>query len=402
MALMPTLQDEIAEWEPELIATRRDFHMHPELGLEEVRTSGIVAERLRALGFDDVRTGIAVTGVKAVLHGGKPGRTIMLRADMDALPIEEENAVEYRSRTAGTMHACGHDAHTAILLSAARILMRHRDEIPGAIVFCFQPAEEGRGGARKMIAEGVMEDPQVDAAIGLHVIQEMPLGTVNVMPGPMMAGGDVFSVTIQGKGGHAAMPHTTVDALMVAVEIVGALQTLVSREVEPVSPAVVTTATLHAGGTASNIIADTATFSGTTRWFDLATGEYLAERLPALVQGIAESMRATAEVTMTRIVPPTANEPQMAELVRDVATEVVGADKVLSGPRTMGGEDFSEFTHHVPSCFFWIGSRDEASGKVWGHHHPRFDIDERCLAIGVEMMVRTTLRYLEQSSDGGE
>jgi amidohydrolase len=402
MALMPTLQDEIAEWEPELIATRRDFHMHPELGLEEVRTSGIVAERLRALGFDDVRTGIAVTGVKAVLHGGKPGRTIMLRADMDALPIEEENAVEYRSRTAGTMHACGHDAHTAILLSAARILIRHRDEIPGAIVFCFQPAEEGRGGARKMIAEGVMEDPQVDAAIGLHVIQEMPLGTVNVMPGPMMAGGDVFSVTIQGKGGHAAMPHTTVDALMVAVEIVGALQTLVSREVEPVSPAVVTTATLHAGGTASNIIADTATFSGTTRWFDLATGEYLAERLPALVQGIAESMRATAEVTMTRIVPPTANEPQMAELVRDVATEVVGADKVLSGPRTMGGEDFSEFTHHVPSCFFWIGSRDEASGKVWGHHHPRFDIDERCLAIGVEMMVCTTLRYLEQSSDGGE
>ena len=402
MSLMPTLQDEIAEWEPELIATRRDFHMHPELGLEEVRTSGIVAERLRALGFDDVRTGIAVTGVKAVLHGGKPGRTIMLRADMDALPIEEENAVEYRSRTAGTMHACGHDAHTAILLSAARILIRHRDEIPGAIVFCFQPAEEGRGGARKMIAEGVMEDPQVDAAIGLHVIQEMPLGTVNVMPGPMMAGGDVFSVTIQGKGGHAAMPHTTVDALMVAVEIVGALQTLVSREVEPVSPAVVTTATLHAGGTASNIIADTATFSGTTRWFDLATGEYLAERLPALVQGIAESMRATAEVTMTRIVPPTANEPQMAELVRDVATEVVGADKVLSGPRTMGGEDFSEFTHHVPSCFFWIGSRDEASSKVWGHHHPRFDIDERCLAIGVEMMVCTTLRYLEQSSDGGE
>ncbi len=402
MSLMPTLQDEIAEWEPELIATQRDFHMHPELGLKEVRTSGIVAERLRALGFDDVRTGIAVPGVKAVLHGGKPGRTIMLRADMDALPIEEENTVEYRSQTAGTMHACGHDAHTAILLSAARILMRHRDEIPGAIVFCFQPAEEGEGGARKMIAEGVMDDPHVDAAIGLHVIQEMPLGTVNVMPGPMMAGGDVFSVTIQGKGGHAAMPHKTVDALMVAVEIVGVLQTLVSREVEPVSPAVVTTATLHAGGTASNIIADTATFSGTTRWFDLETGDYLAQRLPALVRGIAESMRATAEVTVTRIVPPTANEPQMAALVRGVATDIVGADKVLSGPRTMGGEDFSEFTHHVPSCFFWVGSRDEASGKVWGHHHPRFDIDERCLAIGVEMMVRTTMRYLEQGGVGGE
>lgn len=396
MADTTMLRDEIAEWEPELIATRRDFHMHPELGLEEVRTSGIVAERLRAIGFDEIQTGIAVTGVKAVLRGGKPGKTILLRADMDALPIEEENAVEYRSQTPGTMHACGHDAHTAILLSTARILMRHRDEIPGNVVFCFQPAEEGRGGAKKMVAEGVLENPTVDAAIGLHVIQDMPLGTINVMPGPIMAGGDVFSVTIQGKGGHAAMPHETVDALMVAVECVNAMQTLVSREVEPVLPAVVTTATLHAGGTASNIIADTATFSGTTRWFDLSVGDKLAARLPVLIRGIAESMRATADVQLRRVVPPTVNEPRMAELVRGVASEVVGAEKVLMGPRTMGGEDFSEFMPHVPACFFWVGSRDEASGKVWGHHHPKFDIDERCLTVGVEMMVRTTLRYLEQ------
>jgi len=393
---MTTLRDEIAEWEPELIATRRDFHMHPELGLEEVRTSGIVADRLRALGFEEIETGIAVTGVKAVLRGGKAGKTLLLRADMDALPIEEENAVEYRSQTAGTMHACGHDAHTAILLSTARILMRHRDELPGTIVFCFQPAEEGRGGAQKMVAAGVLENPHVDAAIGLHIIQDMPLGTINVFPGPMMAGGDVFKVAIQGKGGHAAMPHETVDALMVAVECVNALQTLVSREVDPLSPAVLTTATLHAGGTAANIIADTATFSGTTRWFDLETGDKLAARLPALVKTVAEGMRATAEVEMFRVVPPTVNEPRMAELVRTVATEVVGAEKVLNGPRTMGGEDFSEFTHYVPSCFFWVGSRDEASGKVWGHHHPKFDIDERCLATGVEMMVRTAMRYLEQ------
>ena len=396
MTTTTTVRDEIAEWEPELIATRRDFHMYPEMGLEEVRTSGIVAERLRAIGFEEIETGIAVTGVKAVLRGGKPGKTILLRADMDALPIEEENAVEYRSQTPGTMHACGHDAHTAILLSAARILMRHRDELAGTIVFCFQPAEEGEGGAQKMIAAGVLENPHVDAAIGLHVIQEMPLGTINVFPGPMMAGGDVFDVTIQGKGGHAAMPHDTVDALVVAVECVNALQTLVSREVAPILPAVLTVATLHAGGTAANIIADTATFNGTTRYFDLEVGDKLAARLPALVQAIAEGMRATAEVTIRRIVPPTVNEPRMAELVRAVATDVIGADKVLSGPRTMGGEDFSEFTHYVPSCFFWVGSRDEASGKVWGHHHPRFDIDERCLAIGVEMMVRTAMRYLEQ------
>src|SRR4051794_18451661 len=223
MATMMSVHDEIGEWEPELIATRRDLHMHPELGLEEFRTAGIVAERLRLLGYEDVRTGIAVTGVKAVLRGGRPGKTLLLRGDMDALPIEEENAVDYRSRTAGTMHACGHDAHTAILLSTARILMRHREEIPGTIVFCFQPAEEGRGGAKKMVAEGVLENPHVDAALGLHVIQEMPVGTVNVLPGPMMAGGDNYTVRIQGKGGHGAMPHTTVDALIVGVECINAL-----------------------------------------------------------------------------------------------------------------------------------------------------------------------------------
>ncbi|HEY8293437.1 MAG TPA: amidohydrolase [Thermomicrobiales bacterium] len=396
MTITTTVQDEIAEWEPELIATRRDFHMHPEMGLEEVRTSGIVVERLRALSFDEIETGIAVTGVKAVLRGGKPGKTILLRADMDALPIEEENTVDYRSQTAGTMHACGHDAHTAILLAAARILMRHRDELAGTVVFCFQPAEEGRGGATKMVAAGVLENPHVDAAIGLHVMQDAPLGTITVFPGPMMAGGDVFTVKIQGKGGHAAMPNETVDALVVAVECVNALQTLVSREVAPILPAVVTVATLHAGGTAANIIADTATFNGTTRYFDLEVGDRLAERLPALVQAIAGGMRATAEVEMRRVVPPTVNEPRMAALVQSVATDVVGAKQVLNGPRTMGGEDFSEFTHFVPACFFWVGSRDEASGKVWGHHHPRFDIDERCLAIGAEMMVRTTMRYLEQ------
>jgi amidohydrolase len=396
MATTTTVRDEIAEWEPELIATRRDFHMHPEMGLEEVRTSGIVVERLRALGFDEIETGIAVTGVKAVLRGGKPGKTILLRADMDALPIEEENAVEYRSQTAGMMHACGHDAHTAILLSAARVLMRHRDELAGTVVFCFQPAEEGRGGAKKMVAAGVLENPHVDAVIGLHVMQDVPLGTVTVFPGPMMAGGDVFDVTIQGKGGHAAMPDLTVDALVVAVACVNALQTLVSREVAPISPAVVTVATLHAGGTAANVIADTATFNGTTRYFDLEIGDRLAARIPALVSSIAEGMRATADVKMRRVVPPTVNEPRMAALVQSVATDVVGADKVLNGPHTMGGEDFSEFTYFAPSCFFWVGSRDEASGKIWGHHHPRFDIDERCLTIGVEMMVRTTMRYLEQ------
>ncbi len=398
MATTMTLRDEIAEWEPELVATRRDFHMHPEMGLEEFRTAGIVAERLRALGLEEITTGIAVTGVKAVLRGGKPGKTLLLRADMDALPIEEENDVEYKSQTVGTMHACGHDAHTAILLAAARVLVRHRDDIAGTIVFCFQPAEEGVGGAKKMIAEGVLENPHVDAALGLHMAQEMPVGTVNIHPGPIMAAADGFRVTIQGKGGHAARPQSTVDAVMVGVEVVNALQTLVSREIDPLSPAVVTTATFHAGGTASNIIADTATLSGSVRWFDKETGDFLAERIPEIMRGVAQAMRATAHVEYHRGVLATVNNPAMAAMVREIATEVVGADKVLSGPPIMGSEDFAEFTDAVPSAFFMIGSADVASGKIWGHHHPKFDIDERSLPVGVEMMVRSALRYLDDNA----
>jgi amidohydrolase len=398
MTLSMTIHDEIGEWEPELIATRRDFHMHPELSLEEFRTSGIVVERLRAIGFDDIRTGIAVTGVKAILRGGKPGKTLLLRADMDALPIEEENEVEYRSQTAGTMHACGHDGHTAILLAAARVLHRHREEIPGTIVFCFQPAEEAIGGAALMIAEGVLADPQVDAAIGLHLMQDLPLGLVQAYPGPAMAAADGFTVKIQGRGGHAATPEHTVDALMVAVQIVATLQTLVSREVSPLSPAVVTTAILQAGGTASNIIADTATFSGSIRWFDKETGDLLAARVPAIIKGVAATMRATAEVEYLQGVPPTTNDPDLAALVRDAAVGVAGVEQSVTGKQIMGSEDFSEFTLQVPSCFFFVGSRDEASGKIWSHHHPRFDIDERSLIIGAEVMVRSAVRYLEENA----
>ncbi len=394
MATPMTIHDEIGEWEPELIATRRDLHMHPELGMEEVRTSGIVVERLRALGFAEIQRGLAVTGVKAILRGGKPGKTLLLRADMDALPIEEENAVEYRSQTPGTMHACGHDAHTAMLLATARVLIGRREAIPGTIVFCFQPAEEGGGGARRMVAEGVLEGPRIDAAFGLHVAQDLPLGTVVAYPGAGMAAADGFSVTIQGRGGHAAAPHTTIDALMVAATIVTTLQTLVSREVDPLSPAVVTTAILQAGGTARNIIADTATFSGSVRWFDPPTGDLLAARIPALIEGVAASMQAIATVEYTRGVPPTVNEPGLAALVREVAAEVEGVTVAIPGVPIMGSEDFSEFTQRVPATFFHVGTRDEASGKVWGHHHPKFDIDERALAIGVEVMVLSALRYL--------
>jgi amidohydrolase len=395
MATTLSLREEIGEWEPELIATRRDLHLHPEIGFQEFRTAGIVAERLRAIGFEDVRTGIAVTGVKAVLRGGRPGKTLLLRADMDALPIEEETGLEFRSQNPGMMHACGHDGHTSMLLATARLLYSRRDELPGTIVFCFQPAEEGGAGARRMIDEGVLADPQVDAAIGLHLWSPFPLGTVMALDGPTMAGMDGFRVTIQGRGGHGALPHTTVDALLIAVECVSTLQTLVSREVDPLMAAVVSVATLHAGGTAANIIADSATFSGTVRWFDQAAGELLARRIPELIDGVARSLRGSADVTYYRSVGPTVNDPAVAALVRDAAAEVVGPDKILAAPPIMASEDFAIFTQRVPSTFFFVGARDEATGKVYEHHHPKFDIDERALSVGVEAMARSALRYLE-------
>ncbi len=395
MASVTILRDEIDEWLPELIETRRDFHRNPEMGLEEVRTSGIVAERLRAIGFEDVRTGIGVTGVKAVLRGGRPGKTLLLRADMDALPIEEQNEVEYRSTVPGVMHACGHDGHTAMLLSAARLLYARRDEIPGTIIFCFQPAEEGRGGARAMIADGVLEDPPVDAAIGLHLMSSYPVGTAVAIPGPAMSGAHGFSATIQGRGGHGATPHNTVDALLIAAEVVTTLQTLVSREVDPQQPAVVTVGTLHAGTTAGNIIADSATMRGTVRWFDPAVGDYLAERLPTLIRGVAETLRGSATVEYRRGGKATVNDPGVTAIVHEALAEVIGAENVLTGPPLMGSEDFSEFTSRIPSSFFFVGSRDDETGKNFDHHHPRFDIDERSLPLGVEMMTRAALRWLE-------
>jgi amidohydrolase len=248
-----------------------------------------------------------------------------------------------------------------------------------------------------MIGDGVMEDPQVDAAFGLHLWSPFPVGTVMALDGPTMAGIDVFRAKIQGRGGHGALPHTTVDALMIAANIVTTLQSLVAREVDPLSPAVVSTATLHAGGTAHNIIADSATFSGSVRWFEQETGDLLTERIPALIKGVAESLRGTAEVEYRRSGPPLVNDPAMAALVREIAGEVVGEENLLSGPRIMASEDYALFAQRVPSTYFFVGAGDAASGKVYDHHHPKFDIDERSLSLGVELMARSALRYLTQS-----
>jgi amidohydrolase len=397
VATAPDLRHDVDEILPGVVADRRHLHQHPELGYQEVKTAAFVADRLRALGVEDVRTGIAKTGVTGLIEGTGSGpgdgKVVLLRADMDALPIQEENEVEYRSTVPGTMHACGHDAHTAMLLGTARLLRDRRDRFAGTVKVLFQPAEEGGGGARVMIGEGVLEDPKVDVAFGIHMAQEEPVGTVSVRPGPMMAAADRFTIIVKGKGGHGAQPHLCIDPVAVGAQIVTALQTIVSREVDPTEPAVVTVGAFRAGE-AANVIPDTAEMRGTVRSFNPALREQLATRIPELIRGIAAAMRAEVEINYVYGYPPTVNDPAMTEFVQGVLGEVLGADNVLPAPLHMGAEDFSYFLEAVPGCFWFVGSRNPAKGFVWGHHHPKFDIDEDAMAIGMETMTRVVLRYL--------
>ncbi|TMQ70775.1 MAG: amidohydrolase [Candidatus Eisenbacteria bacterium] len=377
----------------ELIEVRRDLHAHPETAFDEVRTSGFVAARLRAMKLE-ARTGIGKTGVLAMVKGGRPGKTVLLRADMDALPIQEENDVPYRSQTAGAMHACGHDCHTSILLGVAQKLIQESSSWPGQVKLCFQPAEEQGGGADAMIQDGALENPAPDAAFGLHVWQDLDLGKVGVTSGPFMAAVDEFTVTISGKGAHAAQPHLGVDPVLCAAHMVTALQAIASREVDPFREVVVSVTQFHAG-TAFNIIPPAATLNGTVRVFDPATWEQLPGRFERVVRGAAAAFDCRVDLKYTRHNRPTVNDPRMATLARAVAAEVVGEENVVDDLRTMGGEDFSAFLARVPGCFIAIGSRNESKGLTFGHHHPRFDVDERCLGIGAEILLRTARRFLE-------
>ncbi len=376
----------------EMIETRRDLHAHPETAFEEVRTAGVVAERLKQLGLE-VRTGVGRTGVLATVKGARPGKTVLLRADMDALPIHEENDVPYRSLTAGKMHACGHDCHTSILLGISRRLVEERDALPGQVKLCFQPAEEQGGGAIEMIDDGALEGPRPDAAFGLHVWQDLDLGKIGITPGPFMAAVDEFEVTLRGRGAHAAMPEMGLDPIVAAAHVVSALQTIASRGTDPFK-AVVVSVTQVKAGTAFNIIPETAWLNGTVRVFDDGVWNELPARFEKIVNGVAEGLGCTADIRYTRHNRATVNDPAMAELAREAAIEVVGRENVVDNVITMGGEDFSWFLNQVPGCFIAVGSRNASRGLTYGHHHPRFDVDEASLAIGAEILLRTTHRFL--------
>lgn len=389
------MQSQISNPESEiaqLIADRRDFHRHPEIGYNEHRTAQIVAARLVNLGYK-VSTGVGGTGVVGLLKDEPQARALLYRADMDALPIEEENQVAYRSLNPGLMHACGHDAHVAIALAVARRLAEERDSLGGNVKFAFQPAEEGGNGAVAMIEDGVLENPPVSAAVGLHVWNNLPVGQVGIHAGAMMAAVDDFEVVIQGRGGHAASPHQTVDAVLVAAQVVTALQTVVSRNVSPLDSAVVTIGKIVAGS-AFNIIAETATLRGTVRAFAKETHARIPEMFERVVRGVCEAMGATYQLNYERKTLPLVNNQEMCALVADCAAEVVGRDNIIVDERTMGGEDMSYFLERVPGCFFFLGTRNEARGLMHPHHSPRFDIDESAMEIGVELMARVARRYL--------
>ena len=379
----------------ELVATRRDLHAHPELGFEEVRTSGIVAERLKKLGLE-LKTGVGKTGVLARIAGGKPGKTVLLRADMDALPILEENDVPYRSQNAGRMHACGHDCHTSILLGVAKRLVSEAKDLKGGVVLCFQPAEElggAKGGAEAMIKDGALEWAKADAAFGLHVWQDLPLGLVGVTSGPWMAAVDEFTVTFRGKGAHAAQPQASRDPVVALAHAITALQTLASRNADPLKELVVSVTQVKAGS-AFNIIPATAWMNGTVRVFDRALWAAVPQQFERVVRGVAAALDCEADILYERGNHPTVNDPAMCPVARTAAASVVGEANVRSDVRTMGGEDFSAFLERLPGVFIAVGSKNEERGLIYGHHHPRFDVDEQCLRIGAEVLLETTRRYL--------
>lgn len=380
---------------------RRDLHTHPELGFREIRTGGIVAKELESLGIE-VTKGVGKTGVVGLLEGTKPGPTLLLRFDMDALPIVEETGAEYASQNQGVMHACGHDGHTAIGLTVAKMLNARRDQLAGTIKFCFQPSEEGYngeevGGAEMMMRDGVLDSPKVDMTLSLHLWNEKPLGWVGVAKGPVMAGAEIFTVKITGKGGHAAIPNVTVDPVVAAANIVNALQSIVSRNVAPLETAVVSVTMIH-GGTAFNVIPQEVTLEGTIRTFDSGVRQKVVERFEQIVRGVGEAMGCQVQVNIQRMTPALVNNDSIAAEVQETARRVLSESHLdTAGYLTMGAEDMAFMQEKVPGCYFFIGSNDKARHLDYGHHHPKFDFNEQALVRGSALMAAAAMDMLGEA-----
>jgi amidohydrolase len=373
----------------ELVALRRNIHHHPELGFQEHRTSALVEKHLKELGLRPKV--MAGTGVTALVEGAAAGKTLMVRCDLDGLPIQEETEAAWKSANDGVMHACGHDFHTAILLGTAKSLVSQRPE-RGRVKLNFQPAEEGLNGAGAMIQAGIMESPKVDAVLGYHIWQSLPVGKVGVVTGPAMAAVDRFRVTVRGKGGHAAYPHRSVDPVLVAAHIITALQSIVARNVDPLDAAVVTVARIQSG-TAFNIIPPEAHLEGTVRTFSKASGATIPRRFREIVNGVAKALGASADIEYIHEHTPLVNDAKMSEFMRGMVREVLGKKALADAHPSMGGEDHAAYQELVPGCYVFIGAGPKR-GEAFPHHHPRFNPDEDALEIGVSLMAEASRRWL--------
>ncbi len=386
------LQAGAAALADQLRAWRRDFHRHPELAFQEQRTAGVVAAHLASLGLE-VQTGVGRTGVVGILEGAAAGPTVLLRFDMDALPIQEETGLPFASETPNRMHACGHDGHTAIGMGVAALLAQRQQQLAGRVKFVFQPAEEIANGALAMIQDGVLANPQPDVAFGLHLWSEIPLGQAVVKEGPLWAAADRFDVEITGRGSHGAMPHRGVDAIVTAAHAIAQLQTVISRSRDPLQAAVLSVGTVH-GGTAFNVLPERVQMSGTLRTFDEGVRVGIIERMHAVLGGVCAAQGARYTLTFSDHAPAVVNHPAPTAHLRAVAEAVLGAAGVAAGPMMMVAEDMAEFLRCTPGSFFVLGAMPPGTREPEPHHSPRFDIDEAALPLGVAILAGAATSYL--------
>lgn len=385
-----------------LIAQRRDFHMYPELSNREERTSRVIEAKLRALGFDDIRTGVSGHGIVAVLKGAAPGPTVAIRADMDALPIEETIDVPYRSRNKGVKHACGHDVHMTVALGTAEVLAGMRKEFAGNVKFIFQPAEEGApdgedSGADRMVREGALENPRPSAIFALHTAPDLPAGKIAYNPGAMLASSDYFVIVIRGRKAHAGWPHQSIDALLVAAETITALQTIRSRRIDPLEPMVLTIGTI-AGGDRHNVVAEEVVMRGTLRTHNEQVRERVIGFMKEIVAGVASTHGATGEVRWSaRSNPPTINDAALVEATLPAMRRTLGEENVVLVPPVMGAEDFTYFQRRIPGFIYWLGVGNKEKGITSALHTATYDADESSLQVGVKVMTNIVLDYLERN-----
>ena len=390
MPLM-NISPEVKSNAKELVALRRAIHQNPEQGFKEFKTAALIRSRLKSWGVE--HKAMCGTGTVALIKGSRPGPTMLIRADMDALPLLEANTVPYCSRNKGVMHACGHDGHTAMALMAAKLLQKRRSSFRGNVKFMFQPAEEGPGGAGPMISEGLLRGPKVDAAFAIHMWNDLPTGRLGVRSGPVFASADEFRIRIVGRGGHGAAPHQTVDPVAAAAQVITACQNIVSRKVDPTKSAVVTFGQIH-GGTRHNIIPDAVDMTGTVRAFEEPVRRLLQREIPKIAGGVASALGAKFDFSYHRGYPPTINEESMTDLVRDSVREAAGTAAAVEQDISMGAEDMSLVLQEVPGCYFFLGSMNPRKGLVYPHHSARFNFDEEALPLGVETWLRLAQRFL--------